>query len=151
MKHLKSVMRFHKNNGHRDDTTGKNHGANPDKVVNAHILGSDILMITFGDMMQYHLVRCDPPKGQDYRFTQKNVDENKNCTNLAKTIPLCHGSLYVHTAHDDETNYHGLDFSKQLVKRNRVCVALVYRCISVPMLFRQSSSDARKNRYSAVD
>ena len=77
--------------------------------------------------------------------------ENKKCTNLTKTVPLCHGSLYVHTAHDDETYYHGLDFAKQSVKRNRVRVALVYRWLSVPMLFRQSSSDARENRYSAED
>ena len=52
MKHLKSAMRFHKDNGHCDDITGKYHGANPDKVVNAHILGSDVLMITIGDTMQ---------------------------------------------------------------------------------------------------
>ena len=77
MKHLKSAIRFHKDNGHRDDITGK--------VVNAHILGSDVLMITIGDTAQYHLVRYNPSKGQDYKFTYKS---DQDCT-LVSRITLC--------------------------------------------------------------
>ena len=32
---MKSEMCLHKDNGHRDEISGKHHGANPDKEVNS--------------------------------------------------------------------------------------------------------------------
>ena len=151
-KHLRSEMRLHKDNGHQDDITGKHRGGNVDKEMNSHILGSDVMMVTIGDTMDFHLVRPNYAN-QNYKFTQKAAINNKKSTNisLTKTVPLSHGSLYVHTAHDDEMYYHGLDFVKEHSKRNRVRVVLVFWWLSVPSFFRQSSHDDPCNRYSTVD
>jgi len=65
LKHLKSEMRFHKDNGHQDDVTGKHRGGNVDKEMNSHILGSDVLMVTIGDTMDFHLVCPNHAKRQN--------------------------------------------------------------------------------------
>ena len=122
--------------------------------MNSHILGSDVLMVTIGeDTMDFHLLRPNHAKHQNHKFTQKEACKNRNSTNpsLTKTIILPHGSLYVHTAHDDEMYYHGLDYVKEHSKRNRVRVVLIFRWLSVLSVFRQSSQDERCNRYSTVD
>ena len=67
---MKSGMHMHKDNGHRDDISGKHHGANPDKEVNSHIFGSDVLMVSIGNTMDHHLVCPDYDADQDYKFTQ---------------------------------------------------------------------------------
>ena len=149
--HLKSEMRLHKDNGHRDDISGKQKGGNVDKEMNSHIFGSDVLMVTIGDTMDFHLVRANSEKGQTYKFTQEKAIINKKDKRLTKTVPLSHGSLYVHTDNDDEIYYHGLDFAKERTKRNRVRIVLVFRWLSAPSFFRQSSQDERCNRYSTVD
>ena len=120
--------------------------------MNSHILGSDVLMVTIGDTMDFHLVRPNYAN-QDYKFTQRGALKNKKGTNpsLTKTVPLQHGSLYVHNVHDNEMYYHGLDYVKEHSKRNRVRVVLVFRWLSVPIYFCQSSQDEQGNRYSTVD
>ena len=90
-------------------------------------------------------------KGQTYKFTKEKAIINKKDKRLTKTVPLSHGSLYVHTANDDEIYYHGLDYAKEHSKRNRVRVVLVFRWLSAPSFFRQSLHDERCNRYSSVD
>ena len=35
--HLKSEMRLHKDNGHRDNISGKQRGGNVDKEMNSHV------------------------------------------------------------------------------------------------------------------
>ena len=67
LKHLVSEMRLHKDNGHRDDVTGKQKGGNVDKEVNSHSYGSDVLVVTIGDGMDFHLVSCDSSNGQNYK------------------------------------------------------------------------------------
>ena len=61
MYHIKAEMRPHHDNGTRDIATGKHTGANPDKEVNSHIYGTDVLIVTYcadGDGMDYHLIRA---------------------------------------------------------------------------------------------
>ena len=62
---MKSEMHLYKDNSNRNDISGKHHGAIPDKEVNSHILGSDVLIVFIGDTMDYHLVRPDYLAGQD--------------------------------------------------------------------------------------
>ena len=119
-------------------------------------------MVSIGDTMDYHLVRPDYDAGQDYKFSLKKTYRQRTTSNssqkkiekfrgLTKTIPLAHGSLYIHTAHDDEMYYHSLDFAKQSTTKNRVRVVLVFRWLSVPTFFRQNPQDNRCNRFSTID
>ena len=145
-----------------DDISGKHHGAKPDKEVNSHILGSDVLMISIGDEMDYHLIRPNYAAGQNYKFTQEHTYKNFTSTNsckkrieklkgLTKTVPLSNGTLYIHTAHNDEIFYHCLDFAKQTIKTNRVRLVLVFRWLSASTYFRQIPQDERANCYYTVD
>ena len=82
--HMKSEMRLHKDNGHRDDISGKHHGENSDEEVNTHILGFDVLMVSIGDTMDYHLVHPDYLAGQDYKLTQKPANYHRTTSNSSK-------------------------------------------------------------------
>ena len=119
-------------------------------------------MISIGDEMDYHLIRPNYAAGQNYKFTQEHTYKNFTSTNsckkrieklkgLTKTVPLSNGTLYIHTAHDDEMFYHCLDYVKQIIKTNRVRLVLVFRWLSASTYFRQSTQDDRSNRYSTVD
>ena len=120
-----------------DISTGKHTGANPDKEVNSHIYGTDVLLVTFcdeGDGMDYHLIRAshktDPETRQiqDYTMSQKSTINNmkRNKVNpkleLVKTVKLDNSSLYIHTAHDDEVYSHALEYAEEVAKAktNRV-------------------------------
>ena len=162
-KHYISEMRPHHDNGVRDVDTRSHVGANPDKAVNSHIYGSSVLMVTYGpDTMDYHLIRpsyqydSDIEKVQDYRMSQKEAIKNKRknkknpSLKLVKTVPLGKGSIYVHTAHDDEMYFHTLDYADQLAKQNRVRLVFVYRWLAVSAYFRQNSNDQIGNRYSMI-
>ena len=152
-----------------DIDCGAHVGANPDKEVNSHIYGTDVLMITFGDEMEYHLIRASnktnnswvktPEKMQEYTMSQDDAvrnlryhkrKNNKSQLTLVKTTTLDEHSLYVHTAHDDEVYFHALDFAEDLKKRNRVRVAFVYRWLAVSQYFRQNADDPNGNRYSMI-
>jgi len=169
--HKKGEMRPHHDNGRRDVDSGAHVGANPDKEVNSHIYGSCVLMVTFGDAMEYHLIRAsnksDNPwqkqekqnKMQDYTMSQEEAIHNlrdhksknkKSPLTLVKTVQLDECSLYVHSAHDDEVYFHALDFAEQLKKKNRVRLVLVYRWLAVSQYFRQSADDPSGNRYSMI-
>ena len=82
--HMKSEMRLHKDNGHCDDISGKHHGANPDREVNSPILRFDVLMVSIGDTMDYHLVHPDYLAGQDYKLTQKPANYHRTTSNSSK-------------------------------------------------------------------
>ena len=163
--HIKAEMRPHHDNGTRDISTGKHTGANPDKEVNSHIYGTDVLLVTScadGDGMDYHLIRAshkkDPETGekQDYTMSQMstvhNLRRHKNNPklNLVKTVKLDNNSLYIHTAHDDEIYSHALEYAEEIAKRNRVRLVFVYRMLAVSSHFRQSADDLRGNRYSLL-
>lgn len=167
--HKKGDMRPHHDNGRRDIVSGAHVGANPDKEVNSHIYGTDVLMITIGDKMEYHLIRASnqsknswvrqPEKMQDYTMSQDDAIHNlrdhqsrnkKSSLTLVKTVKLDEYSIYVHTAHDDEVYFHALNFAKELKKRNRVRVVFVYRWLAVSQYFRQNADDPNGNRYSMI-
>jgi len=141
-------MRLHHDNGIWKN--GKLHGVNPNKEMNSHIYGSDVMMITIGDSMEYHLVYPNYSEGQDYTMSQAEAIHNKKA-GLSKVIELEDSSIYIHPAHDDEMYYHGLNFSKGLKKESRVRVTLVWRWLAVPVYFRQNANDDRCNRYSMIN
>jgi hypothetical protein len=141
-------MRLHHDNAIWKN--GKLHGGNPNKEMNSHIYGSDVMMITIGDSMEYHLVYPNYSEGQDYTMSQAEAIDNKKA-GLSKVIELEDSSIYIHPAHDDEMYYHGLNFSKGLKKESRVRVALVWRWLAVPVYFRQNANDDRCNRYSMIN
>jgi len=163
--HLAAEMRPHHDNGTRDMDTGAHVGANPDKEVNSHIYGSDVLMVTLGDTMEYHLIRPsnkpDPHNDnivQTYKMSQKcalrNLQErnSKSKLKLVKTVELGDSSLYIHTAHDDEVYFHALSYAQELQQqqRNRVRLVFVYRWLAVSEYYCQDINDDKGNRYSMI-
>ena len=151
-------MRIHKDNGKQVlDANGqpKLTGIQTDTKLNSHIFGTPVLMLTIGDTMDYHLIRPDYSRGQDYTCTSGEARENfkKRRAKCVKTVPLADGTLYVHTAHDDELYHHTLDFCKEILAthKNHIRVVLVYRWLSVSAYFRADENDCRGNRYSMVD
>ena len=69
MYHLAAEMRPHHDNGTRGMDGEAHIGANPDKEVNSHIYGTDVMMVTFGPHgMQYHLIRPSYKADKDKNF-----------------------------------------------------------------------------------
>jgi len=109
--------------------------------------------------MDYHLVKPNYDIGQDYRMNQDAAYANKRANNnnkselhgkLGTVKHLDHGSLYLHTAHDDEMYWHGLEFPKGTTG-TQVRVSIVYRWLSFLAHFRQEESDNMGHRYGMIN
>ena len=158
VKDMKGEMRPHHDNRHKPNTN-QAIGANNEEDSNSHMHGSDVIVVTFGDNMEYQMIRPNHKKKQTYaNMTQENALENRSAQrknkklSLMKTMSLGHGSIYVHTCDDDDLYYHALEFLGQLGKnRSKVRFALVFRWLTKSAYFRQSAADHRGNRYSMID
>jgi hypothetical protein len=145
---MKSEMRLHKNNGYKDGE--KQGGTGTDSTVNSHIFGTDVVIVTYGDSMNMHLIA--PPPGRTYRVSSKDLGIKKSRDHMV-TTELQHFSIYIHSAHDDEMFHHGLKFENQGYAEdiNRVRIAFIFRWLSVKRKFRCNRNDDKCNRYSMVD
>ena len=63
-------MRPHHDNGIRDVDTDRHIGALSDKEVNSHVYGTGTISVSVGDNMDYHLIKPNIEKGEDYRISQ---------------------------------------------------------------------------------
>ena len=145
---MKSEMRLHKDNGYKDGE--KQGGTGTDSTVNSHIFGTDVIIVTYGDSMNMHLIA--PPPGRTYRVSAKDLGLKKSRDHMV-TTELEHYSIYIHSAHDDEMFHHGLKFENQGYAKhtNRVRIAFIFRWLSVKRKFRCNRNDEKCNRYSMVD
>ncbi|KAL9187540.1 hypothetical protein ACHAXT_001643 [Thalassiosira profunda] len=171
-KHLsiKGEMRIHKDGGvQKLDPNGQPEmdttSTSADRYFSSTILGSDVVMLTIGDTMDYHLIRPDPAKGQDHTMSAGEARENweedrkeqkqgNKRLKLVKTIPLDEGSIYIHTANDDEMYHHTLSYPQEILDshdENHIRVALVFRWLSKSAYFRHDESEDRSRRYSMVN
>jgi hypothetical protein len=148
-KDMKSEMRPHHDNRHKPNTN-EAIGANNEEDSNSHMHGSDVIMLTFGDEMEYQLIPPTHRNGQTYaKMSQENAIDNRTA-GFMKTMPLGNGTIYVHTCDDDDLYFHALRFTGDFV-RSRVRFALVFRWLTKPAYFRQSAADHRGHRYSMID
>lgn len=158
VKDMKGEMRPHHDNRHKPNTN-QAIGANNEEDSNSHMHGSDVIVVTFGDDMEYQMIRPNHKKKQTYaNMTQtqalanRSAQRKNNNLSLMKTMSLGNGSIYVHTCDDDDLYYHALEFLGQLGKnRSKVRFALVFRWLTKSAYFRQSAADHRGNRYSMID
>lgn len=119
---LGSEMGPHKDNGFKNKL-GKLKGNTSGEKQNSHIFGTEVIIVTIGDPMNFLLI--PPPQGRDYTASYKEHASRSNIGN-ASIIPLNNCSVYIHTAHDDEQFVHKLEFPE---KTNKNCVrfAFIYR------------------------
>ena len=119
---MKSEMRPHKDNGYKTESGTLKGNTSGDKQ-NSHIFGTEVIIVTLGDPMNYFLI--PPPSGNNYTASYKDHDTTSNIKR-ANVISLGDCSIYVHTAHDDEQFVHKLLFPSKS-KKNQVRFAFIYR------------------------
>ena len=146
---MESKMQLHKDNGYQKGT-GSLGGTTAPSDMNSHIFGTDVIVVTMGSAMEFHLV--PPPDGEDHRAPQKNFMKSKK-SGRSEIISLAPYSVYVHSAHDDELYMHGLQFSKDDEKcdMNKTRVAFIFRWLCVSMMYRANAQDDDSNRYSTLE
>ena len=66
---------------------------------------------------------------------------------LVQTVPLKNGSLYVHTAHDNDMYFHHLDFEPVAIPQIGFRLVLVFRWLTVSPFFWWSPNDKRYQGY----
>ncbi|KAL7455662.1 hypothetical protein ACHAWC_007198 [Mediolabrus comicus] len=146
-------MGIHRDNGYLDIDNDSHMGGNHDREMNSHIVGTDVLTVNAGDDMVYQLIYPDKDDDQDYRFTQAQAKTNKR-KGLVNSHPVEHGSIHVHTAHDDEIFQHAAEFGKitgEKKEGTEVRIAFIGRWLCVPAFFRQNKNDPPSVRYSMVN
>lgn len=155
----KSEMRFHHDNGVQDNNGFVNSSISTSLQSNSHIFGTDVLGYTIGDPMLYYLVRPNYENGETFKMPQKaaytnyRANNNKNSEyygKLATALTLDHGSLYIHSAHDDLMYYHGLQFPPNTT-HTQVRFGVMYRWLSSLAYYRHNKHDFRGHRYGAID
>jgi hypothetical protein len=150
-------MILHKDNGVlRQD--GTMIGGNHDRSLNSQLYGSDVLTCTAGSTMNFLLVRPNYSKGKNYEQARKFalLDRDRHNANneldLVKEVPLDHGSICTHTAHDDERYHHGAEFPPKTepTSQNEVRISFVWRLLGQFAYFRSDHGDDSRHRYSMV-
>ena len=144
-----STMRLHKDNGYQSED-GDLAGTTAPSDTNSHIFGTDVMVVTLNDSMNFHLV--PPPSGSTHRATQQQYMKEK-MQSKGKVIELDEYSIYIHSAHDDELYMHGLEFDSTTKKSqtNRTRFAFVFRWLCKSKMYRASEHDDASNRYSVYE
>jgi hypothetical protein len=144
-----STMRLHKDNGYQSED-GDLAGTTAPSDTNSHIFGTDVMVVTLNDSMNFHLV--PPPSGSTHRATQQQYMKEK-MRSKGKVIELDEYSIYIHSAHDDELYMHGLEFDSTTKKSqtNRTRFAFVFRWLCKSKMYRASEHDDASNRYSVYE
>ena len=142
----KGEMRLHKDNP--PSTT-------PPSTEASHIAGTDVITVSIGDEMNFHLVGHAKMDA-----TYENIRDNKGTNNWTTTTTLEDGSTYVHSASNDIRAGHTLDFPNIGANPQRYCAnkvyttraraALIYRWAGAHKPFRANDKDPINKRFHNI-
>ena len=129
---FQSLMGLHRDNGYRT-SNGKLAGTTVNESSNSHIFGTEVMIVTLGDSMEFNIV--PPPTNSISSLSINDYWQNRG---KKLTTVLENQSIYIHTANDDEYFMHYLKFPTTKVRHtnNRVRFAFIYRWLSKTYPFR---------------
>ena len=127
----------------------------PPSSQSSHIAGTDVIMTSIGDTINYELV-----KHNNLAATYDDYEANRGLgSEWVHTIPLEGGSTYVHSASDDVRYAHTLEFPKlgsnphrgeNKPNTTRVRAGLIWRWAGKLQSFRANEDEDRRHKFSAV-
>ena len=127
----------------------------PPSSQSSHIAGTDVIMTSIGDTINYELV-----KHNNLAATYDDYEANRGLrSEWVHTIPLEGGSTYVHSASDDVRYAHTLEFPKlgsnphrgeNKPNTTKVRAGLIWRWAGKLQSFRANEDKARRHKFSAV-